>query len=634
MRIAGRWNRQTWGIAVAFVVFSRLVACVPLDTARDEMVPVEDDSEVVGSDSTFAFEADADPEIAALPFESRMLIARIFPGAEVADLEEAYGMLGVTVVEELAEVQSVVLDTDGQDVAMVARAASQMDVFEDVSKSYEYEVEQTPDDPDFGSQRFFSQIEAEGAWDVTTGSADMLIAIVDTGVEPDHPDLVDKLLPGWNIYNKNNDSRDVFGHGTSVAGSAAAVSDNRTGVAGVAWENPIVPVRVSDSRGRASSRRIAAGIIWAVNRGAKVINVSFAPIASDKTVLAAAAYARSSGSLVFISTGNNGRAFSATRNDNAVFVGAVDGRDELASFSNTGLYVDIVAPGTRIRTTKMGQSYGNVNGTSFASPIVAGVAALVWSVNPDFRPSTVQDILMSTAVDLGSSGRDDFYGEGLVDAAEAVAEALETIERIDDDPPSVRFTRPADLSTASGYVRASVSVFDDTEVADVVLSVDGVPFATDTAKPYSFAINTRGFENGIHTLTAVASDVYGNVSESTRVRIRVEGGSGSGSIGGGLSISTGDDIAPEAVINFPVDGSSVFSSVGMQATLTDNKALRRVEWLVDGVRVDSSTISGTRQVVSFLWDATSVSRGDHIIAVRVEDSSRNKSTTSITLTKE
>jgi subtilisin family serine protease len=610
------------------------LGCAPLKIQPDD--PPADEQSDSPSSGSFSFAADADPEIAALPFESRTVIARILPGAATGDLNEAYETLGVTILEELTEVQSVVLDTNGQDETAVAAAASEIDLFEEMNKSYEYEVQQTrtPNDPEFSSQGYFDQIRAADAWGITTGSEDILIAIVDTGVELDHPDLFDKLVPGWNIYDDNNDPSDVFGHGTSVAGSAAAVSDNRSGVAGVAWDNPILPVRVSDERGRASSRNIASGIIWAVNRGAKIINVSFAPIAADRTILAAAAYARSSGALVFISTGNNGRAFSATRDDSAIFVGAVDDRDELASFSNTGLYVDLVAPGTRIRTTKTGRGYGNVNGTSFASPIAAGVAALVWSVNPDFRPTTVQDILMSTTIDLGARGRDDFFGEGLVDAGEAVSEAMQTVEIVDNTAPSVVFTSPADLSTVTGYVRASVTAFDNLEVADVVLSLDGVPFATDTATPFSFVVNASDLENGVHTLTAVASDSSGNMSTSARVRIRVTGGSGASSGSGGSSAADGDDIAPEAVINFPTDGSRVFSSVGLQATLTDNSALRRVEWLVDGVRVESSTLTGTRQTVSFLWNAGTALRGSHTVTVRVEDSSRNISTTSITLVKE
>jgi len=127
--------------------------------------------------------------------------------------------------------------------------------------------------------------------------------------------------------------------------------------------------------------------------------------------------------LVIISTGNEGQTSQALGYSQAIFVGAVNTASEIASFSDRGPFVDLVAPGTAIRTTDGGGEYAMVNGTSFAAPIVAGVAALGWSVNPDLRPVTIATALQDTAVDLGNVGTDDAYGYGLVDAAAAVDEA-------------------------------------------------------------------------------------------------------------------------------------------------------------------------------------------------------------------
>lgn len=600
----------------------------PVDEQAETPTTGVDESPVA-----FRFEEDADPRVAALPFVENELLARILPGATPEDLQEAYVRVGAVLLEEIAEIQMAALQVDPGSLGAVAAALSADPLFESVHKNYLYQVQEVPSDPRYSSQRHLAAIGLREAWDITTGDEDMIIAICDTGVEPNHPDLEGKLLPGWNVHDNSGDSSDVHGHGTAVAGTAAAMSDNRLGVAGVCWDNPILPIRVSDERGRAASRKVAAGIIWAVNHGARVINVSFAPLASDVTVRSAAEYARNSGSLVFISSGNDGKAFRARDRDATIFVGAVEPSGQLASFSNTGPYIDLVAPGRDIFTTEIGRGYDEISGTSFSSPIVAGVAALVWSVNPGFRPATVEGILFDTARDRGPRGRDDSYGFGIVDAAAAVEAALDTVEEEDTRAPEVEVISPDDREVVSGSIRASVGVFDAVGVADVVLSIDGVPFATDASSPYRFVVNTRSLEAGMHTLTFVATDTSGNSSDPVRVRIEVEGSRNSGS-GGGSGSGGSDRVDPVIVINLPVDGTRVSGRVGIQATVTDNVGLRSIELLVDGERLEQSRISGTRRVVTFVWDASRASAGLHTVTIRVEDRARNRATALLTLVKE
>lgn len=605
-----------------------------------------DPGDAASATVSFQFEADADPEVAALPFMETELLARVLPGAEDDDLEAAYAEIGVTPVGEIPEIQTVALSVAAEAMQAKAAAVAAHPLFESVHKSYLYDVEQFPNDATFNLQDHFETIGVDAAWEITTGANDLIIAVVDTGVEPDHPDLASKLRDGWNVFGRNTDSRDVLGHGTSVAGSAAAVSDNRVGVAGVSWGSPILPIRVTDSQGRATSRDIATGIVWAVKLGARVINVSFAPLGSDRVVLSAAQYARNSGALVFISTGNSGKSYRARRTSRAIFVGALDRPDELASFSNTGPFVDLVAPGTQIYTTKRGRGYGRVSGTSFASPLVAGVAALLWSVNPDFRPVTVENLLFSTAVDLGVRGRDNRYGVGRVDAGAAVAAALDVVEERDTIAPRVEIIDPVDRATVSGILGVSVGAFDSGGLADVVLSVDGNPFTTDTAEPYRLAINARKLSSGLHRLTATATDSSGNASTSARVRIIVTGGtagggaSGGGSqggagSGGGTAGAAGLDATPPIVtFAFPADGSRVFSSVGIRATVTDDTELRTAEWLADGLRQDAEALGGKSAVVDFLWNASAVTNGTHVITLLVEDAAGNQTTARLTLLKD
>lgn len=653
-RVARCWDAGIGRVLVALVISHLFMGAgcgvPPLDpedqqpdTASADTEPVVDDDGLIGVASLFEFDEDEDPEIASLPFVEDELLARVLPGAEGDDLNAAYGEIGVTVTEELPAIQTVALRVERSELYAAAEAISTNPLFESVHKSYLYDAEQLPDDSSFSRQDHIGDIGVDEAWETTTGSEDMIIAILDTGVQPDHPDLEAKLLDGWNSHDKNGDSDDVLGHGTAVAGSAAAITDNRTGVAGVSWDNPILPVRVSDDKGRAASKDIASGIIWAVDEGAKVINVSFAPLGSDRTVLAAARMARNSGALVFISTGNAGKEYRSRATDDAVFVGAVADPDELASFSNTGSFVDLVAPGQGIYTTKLDSSYGRVSGTSFSSPITAGVAALVWSVNPEFRPATIQNLLMDTAVDLGKSGRDKEYGAGRVDAAAAVAAALEIIEEEDTKAPTVAIIDPHNRETVSGTINVTAGAFDAGALADVVLFVDGDPYATDTSKPFKFAMNTKRLTNGTHTLTATATDLAGNESQSDRVRITVRGGRSGGSGGGsgedGSSSNTSgtagvDTVVPGVTFEFPERGSRVHSSVGIQATVTDDIALGSAEWLVNGARADVVELSGTRQVVNFLWNASAVPSGNHTITIRVFDDAGNVSTANLTLIKE
>lgn len=620
---AGVRTRLGW-VAAALIVAAGCGTRLPQ--------PVDESTETATVDvderqAAFRFEEDADPQVAALPFVDTELLARILPGAAPEDLQDAYDRVNAVLLENMPEIQTAALRVDLGTLDAVAAALSADPLFESVHKNYIYEVQEVPNDPRYSTQRHLPAIGLREAWDITTGDEDMIIAICDTGVEPNHPDLQDKLLPGWNVSDDSGDSSDVHGHGTAVAGTAAAMSDNRVGVAGVCWDNPILPVRVSDDRGRAPGRKVAAGIIWAVNHGARVINVSFSPLASDATVRRAAKYARNSGSLVFISSGNDGKAFQARDRDATIFVGAVEASGELASFSNTGPYIDLVAPGRDILTTEMGRGYRKISGTSFASPIVAGVAALVWSVNPGFRPATVEGILFDTARDRGPRGRDDSYGFGIVDAAAAVVAALDTVEEDDTRAPSIEVIAPDDREVVSGSIRASVAVFDAVGISDVVLSLDGIPFATDTASPYRFVVNTRSLEAGIHTLTFVSTDTSGNSSDPVSVQIEVEGSRGTADGGS-------DRVDPVIVINLPVDGTRVTGRVGIQATVTDNTGLRTVEWLVDGARLEQTRIVGTRAVVSFVWDASRASAGLHTVTIRVEDVARNRATANLALVKD
>lgn len=463
--------------------------------------------------------------------------------------------------------------------------------------------EVVPNDPWYVDQWHLKKIGAPAAWSTTTGSSTVVIAILDTGVDSAHPDLAAKMVPGWNIYNNNSDTRDVGGHGTAVAGTAAASSNNADGVASVAWQSSIMPIRVTDSSGYAAFSALASGLQWAADHGARVANLSFN--ASDSaTVRSAAQYFQNKGGVVAVASGNQATFNSAADNPYVLTVGATDPNDLLASFSNTGNNVDLTAPGTNIRTTANGGTYVSTAGTSLSAPIVAGVAALVLSANPGLTPTEVQNILKQSADDLGGSGWDTSFGWGRVNAARAVA--LAGGVPIDNTPPAINISSPTSGAVVSGAISISVNATDNVGVTSVSLSVDGSNLGADASSPYAFAWNTASVANGSHTLTATASDAAGNAMSSS-VAVMVSN-----------NIIV-DSTAPTVVITNPGAGSTISTNVTVSADATDNVGVIKNELYVDGVLTSTaSTAPFTNK-----WNSRKAKAGAHVLQCKAYDAAGN-----------
>lgn len=317
------------------------------------------------------------------------------------------------------------LETEEQ----MAEALERSGAVEWAEPDYVEEAVATPNDPYYANQWQHVNIRSTGAWDLTTGGTDVLIAVCDTGVDLDHPDLLPNLaLPGWNTYLNTTNCNDTHGHGTMVAGFAAAAGNNGIGVAGVAWKVKILPIRITfaDGGGSAYVSDIAEAITYGANHGAKVVNVSFSGYSSS-AIIAAADDARTKGTLVVIAAANDNADLTGYPDPKSiVLAGATTTSDTRASFSNYGTPIDVVAPGVNVWSTLNGGGYGSGSGTSFSSPITAGLAALVYSVNPAFTPAEVEGIIESTCKDIGAAGEDSVYGFGLIQADAAVAKALAT----------------------------------------------------------------------------------------------------------------------------------------------------------------------------------------------------------------
>ena len=286
-----------------------------------------------------------------------------------------------------------------------------------------------PNDPGFVSQWHLSRIQAPQAWNLTTGSPSIVVAVIDSGAFGAHPDLAPNLVPGWNFVKSNSDTTDVLGHGTAVSGTIAAAANNGVGVAGITWQSRIMPLVAVDDDNVATYSNIAEAIQYAADHGVRVINISLGGSAPSLMLQSAVDYAWNKGALIFASAMNNGASdpYYPAACNHVMAVSATDSYDHLASFSNYGTWVTISAPGASILTTVIGGGYAYCFGTSFASPIVAGVAALSLAINPALTNAELTAILEKSADDLGSPGFDASFGWGRVNAMAAVSAARQAL---------------------------------------------------------------------------------------------------------------------------------------------------------------------------------------------------------------
>jgi len=282
-------------------------------------------------------------------------------------------------------------------------------------------------------------IEAERGWNVSRGSEGVVVAVVDTGVQRDHPDLRGKLVEGLNIIDRTSPPEDDVGHGTHVAGIVAANVNNGEGVAGLSWYNRIMPIKALDDTGAGSTYSVAEGIIWATDHGAKVINLSLGNYASAQFLHDAIRYAYDRDVVLVAASGNDNtdRPGYPAAYPEVFAVGATNYESNRASFSNYGSYVDAAAPGETIPSTYTGSQYAALSGTSMASPHVAALAALIRSANPELSNRDVMAIMKRTARDLGAKGPDDQFGSGQVDAARALGAAQQETMSLQSFPDRV-----------------------------------------------------------------------------------------------------------------------------------------------------------------------------------------------------
>lgn len=454
----------------------------------------------------------------------------------------------------------------------------------------------TPGDPGWSSQWAPAQIQAPSAWSVVTGTADVVIAVIDSGVQLNHEDLAAKVwvnsgetpgngidddnngkvddVHGWHFYHYWSDGafepgedanvQDDFGHGTHVSGIAAAATNNDLGIAGIAWGTRLMPVKVLDQFGTGWYSDIAAGIVYAADNGARIINLSLGGSPDSQTLRTAVDYARDHGVLVIAATGNDGGpVLYPAAYEPTLAVAATDANDQWASFSNHGPQVDLAAPGTDILSTWchsdflagacLGSYYFAKSGTSMAAPHVSGVVALIWSRWPDLAASDVISRLRDTADDVGDLGPDPYTGWGRVNAYQAVTWT--------PPQPDLWIHLDAPAVGSLGEILTYTIRYGNYGGSDVhgVMITDTLPDGVVAAGPSSWDIGTVSGGTGPITLTLPVTVVVSGITLTNVVHIYPADGNAADSwqaetfIGipptAGFTIST-TDVATHQVITF------------------------------------------------------------------------------------
>lgn len=272
----------------------------------------------------------------------------------------------------------------------------------------------TTNDSDFKAQYYLKEINVTKAWNGIDWKDSVLVGVLDTGINANHADLENRII--------GDDAFDDIGHGTEVAGIIAANTNNNQGIAGLSWNTRVVSLKVTDENGQARVSTVVSQLEKAYQSGVKVVQISLSTNQFSFTLRDAIKLAQDRGILIVTSAGNSGinelrypAAF-----DGVIGVGAVGRNKTLETYSTTGEHVSLVAPGSAIHTTSNNGDYTEVTGTSFAAPQVSGIAALLFSIEPDLTAEDVRKILLLSADDLGDVGKDQSYGYGLLNARKAV----------------------------------------------------------------------------------------------------------------------------------------------------------------------------------------------------------------------
>ena len=350
---------------------------------------------------------------------------------------------------------------------------------------------QLPDDPLFAQQWHHPMIESPAAWDMwrADGAAEIVIAYTDTGIVP-HEDLPYRV-PGFNCVTNlpeasGGDVTDINGHGTHVAGCAAAAGNNAVGVSGVGWRLRVMPIRVSElPSGGATFEDLMQGVQWAAENGAKVISTSYSGIGYPP-IETTGQYVRSLGASMLWAAGNSDTDHASWDFEHVIVVGASDQFDQKASFSSYGLGVDVFAPGVAILSTTRDGSYGYLSGTSMATPIANGALAMIRSANPLLSAAHAEHVLFNSCNFWDPEPNSEALGWGRINLRRAVEEALDALV---PKPPLARNDRVRAMVGSAVTIDVLANDYDPNMDALEIQSCDAL---TSRGAAVSIVQGTKG----------------------------------------------------------------------------------------------------------------------------------------------
>ncbi len=372
---------------------------------------------------------------------------------EAIQVIESLGINLTTDSTPIGSLESLIVNVDASQLDSVLAALQNTSTVEFADPNYLVTLAGTPDDPDFSAQTNLTAIQAPRAWDAFPNMPQVLVAVIDTGVDVTHPDLTSAIWrnpaeigldangadkstngidddsngyvddwQGWNMVAGNNNANDDQGHGTHLAGIIGAQSNNGIGIAGIAPNARILPVKVLDNSGYGTHAKVAEGIVYAVDMGARVINLGFGGTGSGDILRNAIDYALAHNVIVVAASGNKGdnTTYYPAGYKGVVAVSSVDNGLALSASSSYGNHISLSAPGSAVRSTFPGGTYSEASGTSMSSAHVSGVAVLLASKPQFMDKNYLTSALFGSALDLGAPGYDPFFGYGLIQAFDAL----------------------------------------------------------------------------------------------------------------------------------------------------------------------------------------------------------------------
>jgi thermitase len=451
---------------------------------------------LISSFPTIVFAAPSDNAAPVSDFSSQEILVKFKPHVTLPEVAQIHRQLGGQAKETIPGIGVQVVTVPKGQAKAKAKAYSSNPRVAYAEPNCIAQALAEPDDKYFGAQWNMQKVRVPEAWNVTTGSPNVIIAILDTGVDLDHPDLANKIVDNRN-FTTSNTTDDIYGHGTHVAGIAAAITNNGIGVTGLGYSSSITNVKVLGDDGMGYWSWIAQGIIWAADNGAEVINLSLGGSDASSTLEGAINYAWSKGVVVVAAAGNNGNmvpvypAYYA----NCIAVAATDASDARPLWSNYGDWVDVAAPGSGILSTFKNDNYVYMSGTSVATPHVAGLAALVFTTVSDTNGDgklndEVRSRIEATCDDIGVTG----IGYGRINAAQAVGDVAPVL-------PGRISGQVTDAQNGSPIVGAAVSDgtrTTTTDTAGTYAIVDVPPGA------YQVIASREGYQSSSLTVTVLS----------------------------------------------------------------------------------------------------------------------------------